>query len=171
MAVWVGGAWPGRTCPPEQFWSSSGSAPKTSFPDRDLGLGVATCRADSGNGMPNVRVARNPPGETSIGVDKPDVWGVMCGLPNRTIRAPGAKRPGRRTRKLSGTTPLLHRETGFRCCAGRILAAPTSKAIACAAQAVAAVEIHWSCPNGNPLSKYGCILILRLRTYQDPSGN
>ena len=33
------------------------------------------------------------------------------------------------------------------------LGSATSRAIACAAQAVAAVEIHWSCPNGNPLSK------------------
>jgi hypothetical protein len=34
----------------------------------------------------------------------------------------------------------------------------------CAACALAAVEIHWSWPNGNTLSKYGWNLIERLRT-------
>src|SRR5262245_11055683 len=43
-------------------------------------------------------------------------------------------------------------------------------AMACAAHAVAAADIHWSCPKGKPLSKYGWNLIARLRTYHEPSG-
>jgi len=41
--------------------------------------------------------------------------------------------------------------------------------MACAAQAVPAAEIHWSCPKGKPLSKYGWNLMARLRTCHDPS--
>ena len=42
--------------------------------------GNRTLRGLSENGMLgfSLRVARNPPGGTSIGVDKPDVWGVIC---------------------------------------------------------------------------------------------
>ena len=42
-------------------------------------------------------------------------------------------------------------------------------AMACAAHAVPAAEIHWSCPKGKPLSKYGWNLMARLRTYHEPS--
>jgi hypothetical protein len=42
---------------------------------------------------------------------------------------------------------------------------------ACVAQLVADAEIHWSCPNGNPLSKYGWMGMARVFTCHDPSSN
>ena len=38
------------------------------------------------------------------------------------------------------------------------------------AHPVAIDEIHWSCPYGNPPSRYGWNFAARLFTYHDPSG-
>ena len=48
---------------------------------------------------------------------------------------------------------------------------PAAATSAIAAQLVAAAEIHWSCPWGKPLSKYGWNGIERLLTYHDPSSS
>jgi hypothetical protein len=47
----------------------------------------------------------------------------------------------------------------------------TAATSAMVAQLVAAEEIHWSCPWGKPLSKYGWIGAARLRTNQEPSSS
>ena len=83
---------------------------------------------------------------SGIGIARPN-----CELP----------RPGRRNAlRRSGEPPGCGSAQG-----------PAAATSAIAAQLVAAAEIHWSCPWGKPLSKYGWNGMERLLTYHDPSSS
>ncbi len=83
---------------------------------------------------------------SGVGIPRP-----TCGLPRR-----GRRNALRRSSERPG------------CGSAQGPAAATS---AIAAQLVAAAEIHWSCPWGKPLSKYGWNGMERLLTYHDPSSS